>query len=90
MLKIGCNPDFLEKPVGAKHGSELGVKNLDRDLAIVFLVVPEVDRGHAAASELAFDHIASEGPLNLFEAVSHDRPFKRLGSAAPVPRAVTA
>lgn len=72
-MQVGGDPDFLQKPLSAQYGSELGVKNFDRDFAIMFLVVGQIDGGHATASELPLDYIDSERSLNLFQAIGHSR-----------------
>ena len=46
------------KRSGPRHGGELGPEDLERDRAIVLEVAGEVDRGHAAAAELALDRVA--------------------------------
>jgi hypothetical protein len=47
------------------------MKNLYRNLAIVFLVVRKIDGRHAAAAQLALDEIGGERLPNRFEALSH-------------------
>jgi hypothetical protein len=64
MLEVGGGLDLLEEPLGADDRGELGAKHLDGDLAIVPLVVGQVDRGHAAGAELPLDRVAiGEGGL---------------------------
>jgi hypothetical protein len=58
MLQAGGDPDLQEEPLGSEQGGELGAQDLESDGPIVPEVVGEVDRGHAAASELALDAIA--------------------------------
>ena len=58
MLQPGGEPDLAQEPLGAERGGELGVQHLERDLAVVLEVVREVDRGHAAAAELALERVA--------------------------------
>jgi hypothetical protein len=43
MLQMGGDPDLLEEPLGAEHGGELGLEDLNRDLATVLAVVGEID-----------------------------------------------
>ena len=57
VLEIGGEADLLEEAFGAEDGGEFGAEDFDRDLAIVLAVAGEVDRGHAARAELAFDEI---------------------------------
>jgi hypothetical protein len=62
VLEVGGEVNFLEEALGAQHRRELGVQYLDRDPTMVPQVLGEPDRGHAAAPELALDHVAvSEG-----------------------------
>ena len=44
---------------GPSDCGELGVEHLERDRAVVLEVVREVDRGHAAAAELAVEGVAT-------------------------------
>lgn len=53
------------------HRGELGVENLDGDFAVVFPVVREVNRRHAAAAQLTLDGVSGESTLDLFDALSH-------------------
>jgi len=39
MLQRRGGLDFLDEPVGAEHGGEFGLQDLDRDLAIVLEVL---------------------------------------------------
>jgi hypothetical protein len=58
VLERGGGLDLLDEPVGAEHGGELGLEDLDGDLAVVAGVVREIDRGHAALTQLARDAVA--------------------------------
>ena len=49
--------DLAKKAIGAERGSEIGMKNLERDDAIVLAVLREIDRRHPAAAELAIDRV---------------------------------
>ncbi len=61
MLELRRQPDLALKPLGAERRGELRVQDLERDGAIVLVVDGEIDRGHAAATELALDPVfASE------------------------------
>ena len=53
MLEAGGGFDLGEEAVAADDGAELGVEDLDGDLAAVLQVFGEVDGGHAALAELA-------------------------------------
>jgi hypothetical protein len=71
VLKIGGKFDFLEESLWAEHSGKLGVQYLDRDLAIVLLVVREVNGGHATSAQFALDGVSGERTLNQFNAFSH-------------------
>ena len=58
MLEPGGELDLAQEPLGAQRRGELGVQHLERDGAVVPQVVREVDRGHAAAAELALELVA--------------------------------
>jgi len=58
MPEPGGDPDLLEEPLRAERGGELGAQDLEGDGTIVAEIVCQVDRGHAAASELALDAVA--------------------------------
>jgi len=58
MLELGREPDLPLEPVGPKRLGELGVEHLERDPPVVPHVERSVDRGHAAAPELALEHVA--------------------------------
>ena len=58
MLERRGGLDLLDEPLGAEHGGELGLQDLDRDLAVVLEVLGQVDRGHPALAELALDPVA--------------------------------
>ncbi len=57
MLEIGCGPDFLHEPLGSEHGREFGPQHLHHHLAVVFQVLGEVDRGHAARTKFFLDGV---------------------------------
>ena len=58
MLQPGGELDLALEALGAERGGQLGVEHLERDRPVVAEVVGEVDRGHAAAPELALDAVA--------------------------------
>ena len=58
-MSAGRDLDLAGEPVGAEQRAELGAENLDRDLAVVLEIVGQVDRGHAAAAELALEGVAA-------------------------------
>jgi hypothetical protein len=58
VLQAGDNFDFPKEAVGSERADYFRPKHLDRDLARMLQVPGEVDRGHAAATQLALDRIA--------------------------------
>ena len=58
MAEPGGDLDLAQEALGAERGRQLGVEDLERDLAVVPEVLGEVDRGHPAAAELALERIA--------------------------------
>jgi hypothetical protein len=58
MVESSGDSYFIQKPLGTEYGRELGSENLDRDLAIVFEIVSEVDRGHPASADFPLNSIA--------------------------------
>jgi hypothetical protein len=44
-------------PLSAQDRRQLGVQNLDRDLAVVFFVVGEIDGGHSTRAQFALDGV---------------------------------
>ena len=59
MLEPGGEADLALEALGAERGGELGMQDLEGDRPVVAEVVGEVDRGHAAAAELALDRVAA-------------------------------
>ena len=57
MIQPGGDLDLPHKPVGAEQRRNLRAEHLDRDRATVLQVAREVDCGHAAATQLAFDGV---------------------------------
>ena len=53
MVQPGGDVDLAEEPLPADRGGDLGVEDLDRDAAVVLLVLGQVDRGHPAAAQQA-------------------------------------
>jgi hypothetical protein len=56
---MGDDFDFAEKPVGSERGRQIRAQHFDRHLARVPEVFGQVDRGHAASSQLADDAVAT-------------------------------
>jgi hypothetical protein len=57
VLKLRSRLDLAEEPFASERGSELGVQNLDGDVAIVFDVVGEIHGSHTARPELTLDAV---------------------------------
>ena len=83
MLQVGGGLDLLEEPLGADHRGEVRMEHLDGDLAVVFEVVRQPDRGHAAGAELALDAIAAgEGGGETSRGVSQGAVMRRVHRAS--------
>ena len=55
MLQPGGDLDLAEEAIAADRGGELGPQHLDRHLPVVPQVLGQIDRGHAAAAQLALE-----------------------------------
>ena len=75
MLESRARADLAEKAIGAECGAEVGVEDLDGDVAVMPEVMGEEDGGHAAGADLAVDAIAvAEGVAQaLKDVVRHER-----------------
>jgi hypothetical protein len=72
MMQAGRQRDLTQEPLTAQHGGEFGPEHLERDLPLVLEVSGEVDRGHAAAPELALERVAAgEGRREALQGVGH-------------------
>ena len=58
MLELGRGLDLGEEAFAAEHGAEFGPEDLEGDGAIVLDVVGEIDRRHAAGTELTLQAVA--------------------------------
>ena len=58
MLEPGGELDLAEEAIGAQHGRELGVEDLQGDQTVMLDVPGQVHRRHAAAAELPLEDIA--------------------------------
>ena len=71
MLERRGGLDLHHEALGAEHG-QLGLEDLERDLAIVLEVLRQVHGGHATLAELALEEIAvGEGQLQAFPGILH-------------------
>jgi hypothetical protein len=82
VLQVGGRLDLGEESLGPHHGGELGLQDLERDLALVLEVVGEVDGRHAALAELALDTVAAfEGRVQAGDRVAHQLGTRRFSSS---------
>ena len=58
VLEVGGDLDLGQEALAAEDGGELGVQDLDGDLAAVLEVLGEIDGGHAALAQLALEAVA--------------------------------
>ena len=58
VVEPGGEPDLPDEPLGAQRVRQLGMENLQGDGAVVPDIAGQVDGGHAAAAELALEHVA--------------------------------
>ena len=58
MLQVGGDLDLGEETIAADDGAQLGVEDLNGDLAAVLEVFGEIHRGHTALTQLAVEAIA--------------------------------
>ena len=85
MAEPGRDTDLAQEALGAEHRAELGVEHLDRDLAVMPDVVGQVDRGHAAAAELALEaHSGQPARSHRVLEVRHSGTGTPGGSRKPV------
>ena len=74
VLQRGGGGDLLDEPLGAEDGGEFGFEDLHRHLAVVLHVLGQIDRGHPALAEFAFDSIAvGEGGVEAILGSGHGR-----------------
>ena len=58
MMECRGDLDLAQEPVDAEHGGQVGLEDLERDLAVVLEVVGEVDGRHAPLAQLPLDAVA--------------------------------
>jgi hypothetical protein len=65
--------DLGQKPNCSHDCRQLGVQDLQRDLALVLQVIGQVDRGHPACTELALDAVPTfEGRVEAGDGIGVD------------------
>jgi len=76
VLEVGGGLDLGEKALAADDGCQLGLEDLEGDLAMVLEILGQVDGGHAALAELTLDRVAAgQGGVQALDdsgRVSHD------------------
>jgi hypothetical protein len=80
VLEGGSGLDLREEALGAHHGRQLGLQDLDRHLAIVAYIVGQIDGGHPALAQLALDAVAvGQGGREAGGNVGHGRGWFGVG-----------
>ncbi len=59
MLEPRGDLDFALEALGAQHGGQLGMEDLERDRAVVLEILGQEDRGHAPTPELALKGVVT-------------------------------
>jgi hypothetical protein len=59
VLQVGRHPDLGQEPVLAHDRAEVGLQDLQRDLAVVADVAREVNRRHSALTDEAVNGVAA-------------------------------
>ena len=57
MLEMGRDADLAEETFPTQGGRQLGFDDFDGDLAVVFEILRQPNRGHATMTELALDPV---------------------------------
>ena len=82
MLQARRGADFAQEPVPAEGGAQIGMQDLDGDVAVVLDVVGEVYGRHPAGAKFALDRVAAgEGRGERRQAITQARPLFRGSSA---------
>ncbi len=67
-----------QESLGTNDGCEFRLENLEGDIAIVALIVGEIDRGHPALPDLALDAVAAlKGGVQAGDGIGHQQSPKR-------------
>ncbi len=77
MAELARDLDLAQEPLGAERGGELRAHHLHRHLALVLLVLGQVDGGHAALAEDPL-HLVAAG-----ECLGHLRDLERTSRCEP-------
>ena len=79
MLQRGGGLDLLHEPLGAEHGGQFRLEQLERHLALVLEIFAQIHRGHAAFAKVAENAVAAgEGGVEAVGVVAHRCTPKRL------------
>ena len=64
--------DFSEKPLSADDNRQLGLQDLEGDVAVVLQVLGQINRGHPALTQLTLDGVAAlEGCIQTRDRIGH-------------------
>ncbi len=73
VMKLGGNLDLAEETLGAECSRQFWPQHFHRHLTVVFQVLSEVDRRHAARADFLQDGVAvREGVFETVEGVGHE------------------
>jgi len=85
VLEVGGRLDLGQKALGAHHGGQLRLQDLERHLALVLEVVSQVNGGHPALADLADDLVAAlQGGVQAGDGVGHGQDPRRHGTTCPM------
>jgi hypothetical protein len=73
VLEPGGEPDLALEPLGTERLGQIGMEDLERDRPVVPHVVGEIDRRHAAAPQLAVQHVPVAQGVGQGRGDSHGR-----------------
>ena len=72
MLQLGRDLDLAVEPLRTDGCGQLRVEHLDGDVALMLQIQGQIDRGHAAATQLALDGISvGKSDLETGEDLGH-------------------
>ena len=57
--QVGSGLDLSEKPLGADRRRQLGLQDLEGDVAVVLQILGQVDLGHTTFAHLTLDGVAA-------------------------------
>jgi hypothetical protein len=72
VIEPGGELDLAQEALGPQGRGQLRPQHLDRDRAVMLLVLGEIDRGHPTAADLPLDRVAvGEGLRDAFQQIGH-------------------